>query len=951
MPLFSFIIPTRGRVGGLRLLLDSLRENAQDPACFEVIVVVDDDDRESQSFSYTGVQLERVVVPRGQTMGNLNLAGYRAASGRYLMLLNDDVVVRTPGWDAHLRRVLERYPDGMVLVHVNDLIFHDTLCTFPLLTREFCQMAGGICRSEYRRYRIDDHIHHVFDLIHVLGYTRRIYLPDVVFEHGNVATDSSGLPVYVPNPEIQEQDTRDFEALIGERRLLALQCVERIEGRAREEVRAGRARHLEECTDSIALRRREHARVWRRADHPLRDGSVTIAVVAESAHAARGCLQALSAALEDLPVMVVPQRNDALAVCRSDYLILLEPDLRVAPGWWEGLSSVLAEGPGIIAGKGLLLIDVARCGHLRFEEEGAGESANALRAYLERARAEGIAIADWPAGPAPATSPLAPVQAPPRPPAVDLPFPARAAYWSWGALARAAAHWPALIRFGIGIPPVLLDEEWYLTRYPDVAAKDAGPLLHYLREGAALGYKPNPHFDTSWYLASHPDVAASGLNPLVHFVRYGAREGRNPNLFFDIHYYSKQNPEVAAKGLNPLQHFLSTPPAERRSPNASLKLAQYLRRLESTPLPSRITVSVPAPLSIVIPTRNRGEKLMRTLDACRRHAGGCDLEFVIVDDGSTDSTPALLQARSRAEPNLSWHSLRPAGPGSARNFAAAHARHSVLLFMGDDILPANDEFFRVHARHHAEHPERDFAVLGRVRWPEDAAFPVSYTMAHILQDGSQFAFSRLTPGGFASWQYFYTSNVSVKKSLVRDWMADGFDTGFPGAAIEDTELAYRLWQSETGLRLYYDPASVGLHEHAYRLGEFLNRQFFVGQSLRHLLQLHPELLDEYGLRQVAGALREPRGPRDATLLDDATSTIERLEDFGRLLEEQDQLGSETWHAALLSALFELRMHNGYASAWPAGEVNLAAARVAMLDRFFDRIPRLRNLPNLSRLVR
>ena len=204
------------------------------------------------------------MVTPGQTMGRLNLAGYRVAQGRYLMLLNDDVVVRTAGWDAQLaQRLFERYSDGIVLAHVNDLIFRDRLCTFPVLTREFCELAGGVCRPEYRRYWIDDHIHHVFDLIHLLGYTRRIFLPDVIFEHLNTAQHPSGAPPYIPEPAIHALDKRDFEGFVEERRRLALACVERIEGSAGSEQHEARARFLEEFPDSIAIRRPEHALWWR----------------------------------------------------------------------------------------------------------------------------------------------------------------------------------------------------------------------------------------------------------------------------------------------------------------------------------------------------------------------------------------------------------------------------------------------------------------------------------------------------------------------------------------------------------------------------------------------------------------------------------------------------------------------------------------------------------------
>lgn len=933
MPLFSLIIPTRGRIDGLRRLLDSLRDNAQDPASLEVIVVVDEDDRESQSFTYAGLRLERVVVPPGQTMGNLNLAGFRAASGRYLMLLNDDVVVHTSNWDMHVRQIFEHYPDGIVLVHVNDLIFRDSLCTFPLLTREFCQLAGGICRPEYRRYRIDDHIHHIFDLIHLLGYTRRVFLPDVVFEHCNAVEYASGVREYVPNPAIQELDDADFEALLGERRRAALACVEHIEGRSRSEVQAARVRVLESFPDSMALRHREHAR-WFPAVEAVHPASVAAAVIAPNAQTARGCLNALHAASKSLPVLVVPRRNDALALCRSDYLALFDPAVRVSPGWVESALAAMSSGAAIAVMEGALLIDMPVCGHLRFD--GPYED---VSEYLERARAAGVYVADWPSGYGRVLPPPSPAQKPriaSSEPTAPQHFTVRLAFRFWTMLAKFRARWPFLCKLGIGIPAALFDPDWYRTRYPGVAASGANPLLHYLNRGAFDGYDPNPHFHSAWYLANNPDVAASKLNPLLHFVRFGAREGRNPNVHFNTRWYIKQNPALPVSSVNPLAHFITGGIRQGRSPMAGAALPRYLERLAPVRPAPRVCIAGQVPLSVVIPTRNRGDMLVRTIAACRRHAAGCELEFVVVDDGSSDGTPDLLRELAAADPRLRWQSLPHGGPGRARNLAATMARHNVLLFMGDDILPADDRFFLTHATRHAENPEADFAVLGRVDWPEDD-FPVTFTMSHMLEDGSQFAFSRLAPGSFVSWQFFYTSNLSVKKSLVQDWMAGGFDTGFPGAALEDMELAYRLWQSNQGLRLHYDPASTGLHHHPYTLGGLLDRQFFVGRSLRRMLDLHPELLDEYGLRNVDAALRRPAGRNDAEGLRSATRSIAAIKAAARVLEAQSQLGSEDWHGAFLSALFELCIHDGYASEWPVETVNLGAARSAMLGRFFSRL--------------
>ena len=146
-------------------------------------------------------------------MGALNRAGCEASIGDYVMLLNDDVIARTPGWDATALACFRRFPDPFVLVHVNDSIFRDRLCTFPLTTRAFCDRAGGICPAEYVRYRIDDHIEDVFNLLALLGRRRTVYLPDVVFRHCNTVERPEGDRVYASDPAVLALDAPRFTAL------------------------------------------------------------------------------------------------------------------------------------------------------------------------------------------------------------------------------------------------------------------------------------------------------------------------------------------------------------------------------------------------------------------------------------------------------------------------------------------------------------------------------------------------------------------------------------------------------------------------------------------------------------------------------------------------------------------------------------------------------------------
>jgi hypothetical protein len=254
LPVLSLIIPTRQRTASLARLLDSLVATAEHPGSLEVVLVVDADDEPSRTFRHPTFSLIRVIVPPGQTMGALNSAGYEASSGEFLMLLNDDVVARTPGWDSQILRRLRRYPDGIVLVHVNDTLLGPHLCVFPVVSRTFCRLAGGICPADYVRYRIDDHIEDLFNLLAFLGHRRTIYLPDVVFEHFNAVAVADGRAEYHSVPDILALDAPRFLAHFEDRKECVLRLLEHIEGPRRAREHVAWRRRLAALEDPFALR-------------------------------------------------------------------------------------------------------------------------------------------------------------------------------------------------------------------------------------------------------------------------------------------------------------------------------------------------------------------------------------------------------------------------------------------------------------------------------------------------------------------------------------------------------------------------------------------------------------------------------------------------------------------------------------------------------------------------
>ena len=95
-------------------------------------------------------------------------------------------------------------------------------------------------------------------------------------------------------------------------------------------------------------------------------------------------------------------------------------------------------------------------------------------------------------------------------------------------------------------------------------------------------------------------------------------------------------------------------------------------------------VSVPASLvSIVIPTRNYADYVGQAIRSAL-HQGYQPVEIIVVDDGSTDDTPAVLREFEGA---IQVVRLGGLGVSAARNAGLAQAHGEYVVFLdADDLL-------------------------------------------------------------------------------------------------------------------------------------------------------------------------------------------------------------------------------------------------------------------------
>jgi hypothetical protein len=236
-------------------------------------------------------------------------------------------------------------------------------------------------------------------------------------------------------------------------------------------------------------------------------------------------------------------------------------------------------------------------------------------------------------------------------------------------------------------------------------------------------------------------------------------------------------------------------------------------------------------LTVVIPTRDREQRLRATLEVLgRQRLEGAEAEVVVVDNGAlAEELPVQLgpiAVRSLSEPGV--------GVGLARNAALAAAAADVVLFLGDDTPPAAEDLLLAHIRLHRARPEPGYAVLGRIEW--DPALEVTDFMRWLPRAGFQNAFDGLDPGPVSAATTQFSSHASIKRSLLQ--RAGGFDERFP-FYFEHVDLGIRL--ERAGIHLDYHPELLVHHDHPQTLDAFIERMRGVGAAARMLRSRWPEI--------------------------------------------------------------------------------------------------------------
>jgi glycosyltransferase involved in cell wall biosynthesis len=211
-------------------------------------------------------------------------------------------------------------------------------------------------------------------------------------------------------------------------------------------------------------------------------------------------------------------------------------------------------------------------------------------------------------------------------------------------------------------------------------------------------------------------------------------------------------------------------------------------------------------VSVILPTHNRAHLVRCAVDSVLSQHGA-ELELIVVDDGSTDGTDAVLAAAGDARMSVVRLPARR-GAGAARNAGVAVARGEWLAFQDSD-----DEWLPDHLTD---------LLAGR---RDEAGVGVVYSDMWIERGGRRryFAAPRFTPERpptSARALAFGVARIGIQASLIRRSAFDrvgGFDEALP--AFEDFELFARLttccrFRHVARPTVVYRPTEDGLsHDH------------------------------------------------------------------------------------------------------------------------------------------
>lgn len=290
-----------------------------------------------------------------------------------------------------------------------------------------------------------------------------------------------------------------------------------------------------------------------------------------------------------------------------------------------------------------------------------------------------------------------------------------------------------------------------------------------------------------------------------------------------------------------------SPPADERRANSGEQLALVVARSAFTRSAPKTVPFGPRRrwprISVAVCTRNSSDTIRDCLDGVRQLEYP-DYETIVVDDASTDHTPAIARAR--------WVRLVPnagSGPVAGRNTALEAATGEIVAFLHDDVVPDRHWLMYLAAAFNAT---KHAAIGGQV-----IARPETRLVAEAIAISARH--SQPVGGSSDIWDGLPGGTLAFRRSSLR--AVGGFDLRFTEAGAE-VDVSWRL--QDRGWTLGFSPGAVAWRGVRPRVGDVWRDESTAGRTEGQLEQRWPRRFTVGG--SVAARSRGADTPPGARLL-------------------------------------------------------------------------------------
>jgi rhamnosyltransferase len=235
-----------------------------------------------------------------------------------------------------------------------------------------------------------------------------------------------------------------------------------------------------------------------------------------------------------------------------------------------------------------------------------------------------------------------------------------------------------------------------------------------------------------------------------------------------------------------------------------------------------------AEVSLIILTKNVGDKLRLVLDKVYAQVPKVELEVIIVDSGSTDTTLAVAGKYPTIIREIKSEEF---SHSRTRNLGATMSSGSYLVYLGGDAIPCDNHWLS--------------KLLSPLRSGETDVVYGSQIAYDWSKPNERFFYgyfypdkrSRLEMEDSANPSKFYLENVfvsDVNAAMKRKtWEDISFDEHI--SFTEDKDFAIRALAK--GYGVLYEPTAAVYHSHSYTLGLLAKRRYNDGRMFSYACML------------------------------------------------------------------------------------------------------------------